>query len=332
MPELPEVETVRRGITQIQGEKIVASEVLHPRVLRHQQEGKSWFFSQINENTIIGVARRGKYLWLAIDNDLALVMHLGMSGQIILQDAIQPDFSQVQAMQFASKTSTEKPGDITVTAKWLSLAPSAEGYHKHLRAKLYLASGKTLDFVDQRTFGFWHLCPYTLTSDGKPGGLGEEKSALPTAIAHIARDALDDYINIEKVIVHMRKSHSAIKTVLINQTIMSGIGNIYVDEACGRAKIHPATPASQLKPRALKHLILTAQTVMQEALMVGGTSFDALYVNVQGEPGWFARELYFYGRAGQICKICLTEETSTVLCNSQIAGRNSVWCPTCQKC
>jgi len=297
LPELPEVETVRAGLEPlVSGATIDAVTVFRDSCVRHQGGGAAEFAMELTGTTLGAVVRRGKFLWLLLDGGeapvKALSAHLGMSGQ------------------FRSFTGT----------------PPAP--HSHCRARLGLSTARgslTLDFLDQRTFGYLHVEPLIPTADGGPGGQGSPAPFLPRSVAHIARDALDPGADDAGVENALRKGTRAIKSVLLDQTAVSGIGNIYADEALWSASIHPLRTADSLTPAEASRLLASTREVMASALAQGGTSFDALYVNVNGESGYFSRDLAAYGRAGEPCARC-----GTMIAKSTIGGRSSHWCPRCQ--
>jgi formamidopyrimidine-DNA glycosylase len=252
MPELPEVEVVRRGLqAHLVGRTIAAVRVHHPRAVRRHEAGPADLTARLLDARITGTDRRGKYLWLTLDgpgcDDHALVVHLGMSGQMLL-----------------------------------GTVPNAG----HLRIAAVLDDGTVLSFVDQRTFGGWLLAKLA-TVDG---------SVVPAPVAHLARDPLDPRFDIDAVVNVLRRKHSEIKRQLLDQTVVSGIGNIYADEALWRAKVNGARLADSLTRRRLAEVLEAAAEVMRDALTQGGTSFDSLYVNVNGQSGYFDRSLNVYGR------------------------------------
>ncbi|MDO5727311.1 MAG: bifunctional DNA-formamidopyrimidine glycosylase/DNA-(apurinic or apyrimidinic site) lyase [Bowdeniella nasicola] len=292
MPELPEVETVRRGLAQhLTGATITDIAHCHPRAIRLQPGGEAGWRAIANGGQVTAWVRRGKYLWALIDNaHAAISFHLRMSGQILLN-------------------------------------PRADTPTRHRRAVLRFGSANretTLWFMDQRTFGYLLAEELVASADGAPGGCGSNRPYLPRSVAHIGRDALDPYLDADAIIARWAASSSPIKALLLRQDICSGIGNIYADEALWHARIHPATPGRELT--ALQHSLLlgAAGRVMGAATAAGGTSFDALYVDVSGASGWFGRELVAYGLAGQPCRRC-----ATPLERSKVAGRASTWCPKC---
>src|SRR5262245_33269311 len=278
MPELPEVEVVRRGLqAHVTGKTITAVRVHHPRAVRRHEAGPADLTARLLDAKITGTDRRGKYLWLLLDDsDAALVVHLGMSGQMLLGEVPRAD---------------------------------------HVRISARLDDGTVLSFADQRTFGGWLLADL-VTVDG---------SVLPAPVAHLARDPLDPRFDAEAVVKVLRRKHSELKRQLLDQRVVSGIGNIYADEARWRAKVHGARVAATLTRRRLACVLDAAAEVMREALAQGGTSFDPLYVNVNGESGYFDRSLDAYGREGQSCRRC-----GAVMRREKFINRSSYYCPKCQ--
>lgn len=281
MPELPEVEVVRRGLqAHIVGKSITAVRVHHPRAVRRHEAGPADLTARLLDARIEGTDRRGKYLWLLLDGpagpDSALVVHLGMSGQMLL-----------------------------------GTVPRAD----HVRISALLDDGTVLSFADQRTFGGWLLADL-VEVDG---------SVLPAPVAHLARDPLDPRFDPDAVVKLLRRKHSEIKRQLLDQQVVSGIGNIYADEALWRAKVNGARVAATLTRRQLIAVLDAAAEVMREALAQGGTSFDSLYVNVNGESGYFDRSLDAYGREGDSCRRC-----GAVIRREKFMNRSSFYCPRCQ--
>jgi formamidopyrimidine-DNA glycosylase len=279
VPELPEVETVRRGLqAHVVGKSITAVRVHHPRAVRRHEAGPADLTARLLGARIGGTDRRGKYLWLLLDDrDEALVVHLGMSGQMLLGQVPRDD---------------------------------------HVRIAALLDDGTALSFVDQRTFGGWMLADM-VTVDG---------SAVPVPVAHLARDPLDPRFDRDAVVTVLRRKHSEIKRQLLDQTVVSGVGNIYADEALWRAKINGARIAASLTRRQLASVLDAAADVMRDALGQGGTSFDSLYVNVNGESGYFDRSLDAYGREGEPCRRC-----GAIIGREKFMNRSSYYCPRCQR-
>ncbi|OEJ94227.1 bifunctional DNA-formamidopyrimidine glycosylase/DNA-(apurinic or apyrimidinic site) lyase [Streptomyces thermolilacinus] len=280
MPELPEVEVVRRGLERwVSGRTVAAVEVLHPRAVRRHIGGGPDFAARLTGHRIGVARRRGKYLWLPLDDtDASVLGHLGMSGQLLVQPEDAPD-------------------------------------EKHLRIRVRFADalGTELRFVDQRTFGGLSL------HDNTPDG-------LPDVIAHIARDPLDPAFDDAAFHTSLRLRRTTIKRALLDQSLISGVGNIYADEALWRSRLHYDRPTALFtRPRSYE-LLGHVRDVMNAALAVGGTSFDSLYVNVNGESGYFDRSLDAYGREGEPCRRC-----GTPICRRPWMNRSSYFCPRCQR-
>jgi formamidopyrimidine-DNA glycosylase len=276
VPELPEVEVVRRGLAEhVVGRRLTSVDVLHPRPVRRHLGGTDHFVSGLVDRVVVGAARRGKYLWLPLDSGDALLGHLGMSGQLLVQ-----------------------PADAVP--------------ERHLRVRFGLDDGsRELRFVDQRMFGGLMV---------SAGG-----AELPTEIAHIARDPLDPEFDDEEFVRRVRRRVSGIKRILLDQTVVSGVGNIYADEALWRARLHGDRLGTRLTRPQLRTLLEAVRDVMAAALDEGGTSFDALYVNINGESGYFDRSLQVYGQEGQACSRC-----GTAVVRVPFMNRSSFFCPRCQ--
>ncbi len=316
MPELPEVEVVRRGLARwTTGARLDGVEVLHPRPVRRHLRGAADLTARLAGARVDDVVRRGKFLWFELDTGEALLAHLGMSGQLLLEP---PDAAD----------------------------------EKHLRVRLRLSpppgdgrlEGRELRFVDQRMFGGLAVVDLEPTPDGLPGGtgglppdrtagtvdavprLGVPSSArLPAGVAHIARDPFDPHLDEGALLDRLRTRRTGVKRALLDQGLLSGIGNIYVDEALWRARLHGERPASGLTRPAAARLLGHVRDVMAEALAVGGTSFDSLYVDVNGASGSFDRGLAVYGREGRPCPRC-----GTPVRREAFANRSSHSCPLCQ--
>lgn len=269
---------MRRGLESHVLDRVIERvDVLHPRPVRRHLPGPDDFAEALVGRTFVAARRRGKYLWLALDDPAcgdAMLVHLGMSGQMLVQ----------------------APG-----------APS----ERHLRVRFGLADASELRFVDQRMFGGLAL---------SAGG-----AVVPPEIAHIALDPLDPAFDDEAFVAKVRRSSSGIKRILLNQTVISGVGNIYADEGLWRARIHGERPGSALTRPQVRTLLAEVRAVMASALEEGGTSFDALYVNVNGESGYFDRSLDAYGQEGRPCGRC-----GTAIRRVAFMNRSSYFCPRCQ--
>lgn len=273
MPELPEVESVRRGLaSHATGRRIERLTVLHPRPVRSHPFGAEGMRAALEGRTIDDVRRRGKFMWLALGDD-ALVVHLGMSGQFRVNDA-------------------------------------QDELVRNTRVLFDLDDGRQLRFVDQRMFG----------------GLTLAEGGAANPVPHIALDPFDPDFDAEDVGERMRSRNTTVKRALLDQRLVSGIGNIYADESLWRARLHFEHPTNRLTRRRAVEVLQHARDVMADALLQGGTSFDSLYVNVNGESGYFARSLDAYGREGLPCNRC-----ATPMVRRQFANRSSFLCTKCQR-
>ncbi|MDQ0673276.1 formamidopyrimidine-DNA glycosylase [Pseudarthrobacter siccitolerans] len=315
MPELPEVEVVRRGLVSwVRGRTIEGVDVLDERSIRRHALGAGDFVGNLEGATVADVVRRGKFLWMPLLDApagtldpspsvvgrpaVALMAHLGMSGQLLLQDGSVPD-------------------------------------EKHLKVRFRLSSSdgmpEQLRFVDQRIFGGLFVTSLVPTDDGGPGGLAESPLPLIAEEAsHIARDPLDPAFSFDLFYRRLRKRKTGLKRALLDQGLVSGIGNIYADEALWRARLHFARPTDTLRRAEAERVLGSARDVMLDALAAGGTSFDSLYVNVNGASGYFDRSLNAYGREGQPCKRCAAAGIHAVIRRDQFMNRSSHTCPVCQ--
>ncbi|WP_460774174.1 bifunctional DNA-formamidopyrimidine glycosylase/DNA-(apurinic or apyrimidinic site) lyase [Microbacterium sp. GXF7504] len=302
MPELPEVEVVRAGLEPaVAGARVLGVEVLDERALTRHTGGAADFERRLTGRGIAAAVRRGKFLWLPLDGASesavgvgeAVVGHLGMSGQLLLRE----------------------PG-----------APR----ERHERVRLSIqhpAHGElAVVFSDQRTFGSLAIDALVPTPDGRAGGYGSPVLAVPTQVAHIARDPLDPAFDDRAFRAALGRKRVDVKRVLLDQTVVSGIGNIYADEALWASRIHPETTAAALSTRAVNRLLAEVRAVLEKALAEGGTSFDAQYVNVNGQAGYFAHSLNAYGRTGMPCPRC-----GTPLVRVSFTNRSSHFCSRCQK-
>lgn len=289
MPELPEVEVVRRGLDRwVVGRTVARVTVYHPRAVRRHLAGAPDFAAQVAGRVLLAAHRRGKYLWLPLGEvsasayvpagrgGVALLAHLGMSGQFLVR-------------------------------------PAGAADETHLRIRVAFTDGENeLRFVDQRTFG--GLAVEDAGADG-----------VPVSVAHIAPDVLDPAFDDEAFMAGLRRRRTGLKRALLDQRLVSGIGNIYADEALWRAKLHYARPTETLRRPEIGRLLAAVREVMTEALEAGGTSFDSLYVNVNGQSGYFDRSLRAYGQAGRPCERC-----ASPLRRDAFMNRSSYFCPRCQ--
>ena len=273
---------VRRGLAPyVTNRRIERVDVVESRSVRRHPAGADDLARSLRGRRVRAVSRRGKYLWLVLDDARALVVHLGMSGQMLLPEPGSDD-------------------------------------ERHLRVRIVLeGADRDLHFVDQRMFGGMHIDE--MVDDGAGG-------RVPAAVAHIARDPLDPVFDDRNFSRRVRARSSGIKRCLLDQSLVSGIGNIYADEALWRARLHYDTPGHRLTGPRVRDLLGHVRDVMTEALAEGGTSFDALYVNVNGESGWFDRSLRAYGREGEPCDRC-----GRPIVREHFMNRSSYRCPSCQR-
>ena len=275
MPELPEVETVRRGLERhVVGRTIATVRVLHPRAVRRQLAGPDEFCSALEGHEPDAARRRGKYLWMSVGED-ALLAHLGMSGQLLVGEPERPLSPHVRI--------------------WFT----------------FKDGGPDLRFTDQRTFGY--MC---VVRDG---------AELPAPIAHIAPDPFEPSFDPADLARRLRGRRTGIKRALLDQSMISGIGNIYADEALWRAGLHWARPTETMNGPEVSRLLAAVREVLEEALEVGGTTFDSLYVDVNGDGGYFERSLAVYGREGLPCRRC-----GTPVRRDPFMNRSAYSCPRCQ--
>lgn len=298
MPELPEVETVRAGLQRwVVGRTIAAVEVRHPRAVRRHLAGAADLAARLRGLTVAAASRRGKYLWLPLDRPVE---------------------------QAATATAGDNTGECLIAHLGMSgqflVRPAGAPDEKHLHVRVAFGDGGAeLRFVDQRTFGGVLLDRLVPTPD-------HPAETVPERIAHIARDPLDPHFDDALFAARLRRRDSELKRALLDQSLISGVGNIYADEALWRARMHGARRAATLTRPAVATLLREVRAVLTDALRAGGTSFDALYVNVDGQSGYFDRSLAVYAREGQPCPRCGTPVRRVSFMN-----RSSFFCPACQR-
>lgn len=294
MPELPEVEVVRAGLEPaVAGATVTGVEVLEPRSLRRHPGGPLDFEGRLVGRTLRSAVRRGKFLWLPFDEREAVVAHLGMSGQLLLRAPDAPTDRQLRV-----RLTLDSPGH----------GPLA------------------VAFADQRIFGSLAIDALEPTADGAAGGRGDPAPLVPRAVAHIARDPLDPAFDDRAFLAAVARRRTGIKRALLDQTLISGVGNIYADEALWAARVHFDAPTERLSRPAATRLLGELRLVLERALIDGGTSFDAQYVNVNGASGYFSQRLHAYGRTGRPCPRCGTPIVRVAFMN-----RSSHLCPRCQR-
>jgi formamidopyrimidine-DNA glycosylase len=295
MPELPEVEVVRMGLEPaLTGATIDRVEVLEPRSLKRHPGPPEDFVHRLEGRVVESALRRGKFLWFPLrDGDEALVVHLGMSGQVLL-GAEDSDFGPLLRIRLGITTAQ---GDEQVVG-----------------------------FVDQRIFGSMALDQLVIPPGHEDAGQGAGDARIPSAVLHIARDPLDPAFEDDAFSTALRRKNTDVKRALLDQQLISGIGNIYADEALWRARLHYLTPTKRLTAAQVRELLAEVRAVFHKALGEGGTSFDSQYVNVNGQAGYFAHSLHAYGRQGTPCDRC-----GSIIRREPFMNRSSHRCPSCQR-
>lgn len=345
MPELPEVETVRAGLADHSlGRPVQAVRVVDARSLRRHLPGPAHFEAALTGRALRGAYRRGKYLWLTLSEedgtlaDEALVVHLGMSGQLLVRDEPGGESGGDSGNDSEARAAfDEQPRHLRVA---LELGPAEARPEETSEGEG--RAGQRLLFVDQRIFGGMFLSPLVpdvpaavVANEVAPDEMGQsevpEHFLVPEAVKHIARDPLDEFFDPAAVRRKFLRTSSGIKKVLLDQSVISGVGNIYADEALWRARLHYAKPARTLSAAQTRDLLAAVTQVLRESLAAGGTSFDALYVNVLGESGYFERSLNAYGRAGEPCHRCAEAGRTCLIVREPFQNRSSYRCPHCQR-
>ena len=293
MPELPEVEVVRSGLEPaVAGASVTRVEVLDERSLRRHVGPAEDFIQRVTGAVLTAPERRGKFLWIPLaeatgrDGSEAVVVHLGMSGQVLLREHAAPRNRLTRVV-----LEIEHPE------------------HGPLR----------VDFVDQRIFGSMALDQLVPTRD-HPAQL------VPSQVAHIARDPLDPRFDDRAFLRALGRKQTTIKRALLDQTLISGIGNIYADESLWAARVHYDQPTATLSRARATTLLAEVRLVLARALAEGGTSFDAQYVNVNGASGYFSHSLNAYGQQGEPCPRC-----GRPIVRESFMNRGSHFCAFCQR-
>ncbi|HET6793151.1 MAG TPA: bifunctional DNA-formamidopyrimidine glycosylase/DNA-(apurinic or apyrimidinic site) lyase [Acidimicrobiales bacterium] len=277
MPELPEVETVRRGLrSEVVGRRIDRAEPTGVRTLRRHPD-RSVVAPRLVGTTIDGVGRRGKFLAIGLSSGDALVVHLGMSGQLLVR-------------------------------------PSAEERPRHTHVVLGLDDGRDLRFVDPRTFG-----EVFVTRPSVPGG-------LPDELGRLGFDPLEDRIGAAAFLRLLAGRRTRLKSLLMDQGFVAGIGNIYSDEILFGARLAHDRPANGLSPPEGRRLHRSMLAVLDDAVARRGSSLaDAQYRDVYGQLGQYQLRHRVYGREGQPCTRCRTP-----IRRARVGGRSGYYCPRCQ--
>lgn len=278
MPELPEVETVRRGLQkQLPGSTITGARVLRPDSVGHPSP--TAFAKQVVGHRVTAVERRGKYLLIHLDRGAGLSVHLRMSGRLIVVPAKK-----------------SKPGS-------------------HVRIILTMDGGKELWFEDMRVFGrMWYVPP------------GKNFEDVVGGLADLGIEPLNGELDGRFLKQAFANRKQPIKSALLDQTVIAGIGNIYADESLHISQIRPNKPARSLTGQQYETLAKNIRQVLSQAIKLGGSSVRN-YVDADGVNGNYQRTAYVYGREGESCLTCKKGEITRI----KLAGRSSHFCPQCQR-
>lgn len=279
MPELPEVETVRRGLNNLTLDlPIQGGEVLLPRSLAYPADVEQ-FWQGITGKAISSWQRRGKYLLAQLSSGQPagwLGVHLRMTGQLL----------------------------------WLSQDSPLQ---KHTRIRLFFGSDRELRFVDTRTFGkFWYVPPET------------EIQSIITGLQKLGPEPFSTDFSVDYFVDKLSNRRRHIKTLLLDQSIVAGIGNIYADEALFKSGILPSAIATNLTPEQIQKLHRAIIDVLQTSIARGGTTFSD-FLDLLGVSGNYGDAAWVYGRTAQPCRVC-----GTPIEKIKLGGRSSHFCPSCQ--
>lgn len=281
MPELPEVETVRRGLNQVTLEQeIQGGDVLLARTIAHPfYVGE--FLAPLQNTTITEWHRRGKYLLAELTRlsrgDAGwLGVHLRMTGQLLWLDQQEP-------------------------------------LHKHTRVRLFFPDSRELRFVDQRTFGQMWWVPASVAPE-----------SIITGLKRLGPEPFSADFSTEYLGLKLQNRQSSIKTALLDQMLVAGVGNIYADEALFLSGIRPQTVCSALNLEQIERIRTSIIQVLQTSIEVGGTTFSD-FLSVMGVNGNYGSVAWVYGRRGEACRVC-----GSAIERLKLAGRSSHFCPKCQ--
>jgi|SRR5690625_145530 len=274
MPELPEVETIRKTLMRFVIDKKIKDITIHwPKIIK-QPDDVTHFKNLLIGETIRNMDRKGKFLLFYLDN-YVLVSHLRMEGKY-------------------------------------KVVPSDEQMTKHTHVIFHFTDGMELRYNDVRKFGTMHVFP-----------IGKEFKDKP--LNQLGPDPFQDHYTLDYFIGHLKKTTRYIKAALLDQTIVAGLGNIYVDEVLYLSKVHPEKRANKLTEEEVRNIFENTYKVLSKAVEQGGTTIRS-YVDGEGEMGMFQQELYVYGQVAEPCKKCATE-----IIKLKVAGRGTHICPTCQR-
>lgn len=311
MPELPEVEVVRNGFAaHCLGKTITNIEVTHPRAIRKLVGGETALAYSLVGTEIAQISRRGKFMWFIPTQPIEVATN---AAKIAAKNQVETSSKEnaIKAAHNAVMVHLGMSGQLRIFEK-------PQPQPRHGRIKVDFSDGSQLWFIDQRTFGYWNISE--LIAD--PHHI---QPRVPAQILHIGPDLLE-LSELSIGAGRIAAKNTQLKRALLDQNIVAGIGNIYCDEMLWAASLHPGIATKDVGQQQLAELLATGQAIMRAAIANGGTSFDSLYVNVNGQSGYFDLSLHAYGRGGDPCDRC-----GTILERSEFAGRASVFCPECQR-
>ena len=324
MPELPEVETVCQGLNQVTlAQEIRGGEVLLSRSIAYPVSVDE-FLAGLKDRIIKGWHRRGKYLLAQlIKPDIATTdLSFPSTGVQSAPVGEMPEISPCSPVASGcdSQVSTD---DNILAAGWLGVhlrmsgqllwVNQAEPLQKHTRVRLFFGGDRELRFVDQRTFGkMWWVPP------------SEKPESIISGLEKLGPEPFDVEFSLEYLAKKLHNCQRSIKTILLDQSLVAGVGNIYADEALFLSGIRPETRASALNLAQIERLRVAIIQVLQASIEAGGTTFSS-FLNVEGVNGNYSGVAWVYGRTGQPCRVC-----GTLIQRLKLTGRSSHFCPKCQ--
>jgi formamidopyrimidine-DNA glycosylase len=299
MPELPEVETIVSDLRpHLSGRIIVSCNLLFPTIVRHPEPEA--FIDSVAGRRIADVRRRGKYILIDIENEVLLIVHLGMTGQLRLVDAEAPLDKHTHAI-FTLAPVSSVPSGAATSPRVPRGGPEGER-----------GGGQQLRYRDPRRFGRLLL--------------GTEQSLLASKkLPRLGPEPIDPAFAAEELYRSLRKRRTSLKAVLLDQAAIAGVGNIYADESLHRARLRPDRVASTLSRKSAQRLHESLRVSLLMAIKNRGSSVDT-YRDAWGEIGGQQEKLLVYGRAGEPCFTC-----GRPLALIRIAGRSTVFCRRCQR-
>jgi len=304
VPELPEVEVVRAGLEPaITGATATSVTVVDERSLRRHDGPSEDFIDRLTGRVFQTPQRRGKFLWIPLEVGVTARHGEGAELQSVNShgDALVAHLGMSGQVLLRDRTTDDRLTRIRIELDHPD--------HGALR----------LNFVDQRIFG-------SMSIDSMLPTVDQPHLVMPSQVAHIARDPLDPFFDDATFLRKLKAKRTTVKRALLDQTLISGIGNIYADEALWAARVHYNQPTESLSRAKAILLLAEVRLVFVKALAEGGTSFDTQYLNVNGESGYFAHSLNVYGQQGNACPRC-----GRLVVREQFMNRGSHFCRFCQR-